>query len=50
MRKKCIEYGCINAFYVRNNQTRPLDCWSEVEEFKQAVAHEQKKFVANHQH
>ncbi|PHZ15508.1 uncharacterized protein RHIMIDRAFT_89690 [Rhizopus microsporus ATCC 52813] len=33
----------------RNNQTRPLDCWAEVEEFKNVVAHEQRKFVANHQ-
>lgn len=33
----------------KNNQTRPLDCWAEVEEFKNVVTHEQKKFVANHQ-
>ncbi|KAI9357193.1 hypothetical protein BD770DRAFT_389242 [Pilaira anomala] len=33
----------------KNNQSRPLDCWEEVEEFKNAVASEQKKFVAAHQ-
>ncbi|KAI7902564.1 uncharacterized protein BX663DRAFT_509680 [Cokeromyces recurvatus] len=33
----------------KKNQTRPLDCWEEVEQFKEAVAAEQKKFVAAHQ-
>ncbi|RCI03475.1 hypothetical protein CU098_002802 [Rhizopus stolonifer] len=33
----------------KNNQTRPLDCWEQVEQFKHAVAEEQKRFVAAHQ-
>ncbi|GAA5808642.1 hypothetical protein MFLAVUS_002035 [Mucor flavus] len=33
----------------KNNQSRPLDCWEQVEKFKSAVANEQKKFVASHQ-
>ncbi|KAI9483197.1 MAG: hypothetical protein EXX96DRAFT_557256 [Benjaminiella poitrasii] len=32
-----------------NNKSRSLDCWKEVADFKQAVAEEQKKFVATHQ-
>ncbi|KAI7904071.1 uncharacterized protein BX663DRAFT_551124 [Cokeromyces recurvatus] len=31
------------------NKSRSLDCWKEVDNFKQAVAEEQKKFVAAHQ-
>ncbi|KAI8974985.1 hypothetical protein BDB01DRAFT_805609 [Pilobolus umbonatus] len=33
----------------RNNPSRTLDCWKEVAEFKDAVAEEQKKFIATHQ-
>ncbi|KAI9477768.1 MAG: hypothetical protein EXX96DRAFT_568111 [Benjaminiella poitrasii] len=33
----------------KKNQSRPLDCWEEVERFKEAVVEEQKKFVATHQ-
>ncbi|OBZ84336.1 hypothetical protein A0J61_07613 [Choanephora cucurbitarum] len=33
----------------KNNQTRPLDCWEEVEQFKHAVADEKKRFIAAHQ-
>ncbi|GAN02208.1 DUF1690 domain-containing protein [Mucor ambiguus] len=33
----------------KKNQDRPLDCWEEVEQFKYAVAEEQKKFIATHQ-
>ncbi|CEP16506.1 hypothetical protein [Parasitella parasitica] len=33
----------------KNNQDRPLDCWEQVENFKSAVAEEQKKFIATHQ-
>ncbi|KAI8636673.1 hypothetical protein BD408DRAFT_425756 [Parasitella parasitica] len=33
----------------KKNQDRPLDCWEEVEQFKHAVAEEQKKFIATHQ-
>ncbi|KAK4521160.1 uncharacterized protein ATC70_013105 [Mucor velutinosus] len=32
-----------------NNKSRSLDCWKEVAKFKEAVAEEQKKFVAAHQ-
>ncbi|GAN04824.1 DUF1690 domain-containing protein [Mucor ambiguus] len=32
-----------------NNKSRSLDCWKEVANFKEAVAEEQKKFVAAHQ-
>ncbi|KAI9312837.1 hypothetical protein BX666DRAFT_2030718 [Dichotomocladium elegans] len=33
----------------KKNASRPLDCWEEVEEFKEAVEKAQKKFVAAHQ-
>ncbi|KAG2195480.1 uncharacterized protein EV154DRAFT_526092 [Mucor mucedo] len=32
-----------------NNKSRTLDCWKQVENFKQAVTEEQKKFVGAHQ-
>ncbi|KAG2174348.1 hypothetical protein INT43_004371 [Umbelopsis isabellina] len=32
----------------RRNKTRPLDCWAEVESFKDAVAQAQKEFCINH--
>lgn len=44
-----MEKGVNMNVYYRNNQTRPLDCWEEVEKFKEAVSSEQKKFVASHQ-
>ncbi|KAI8381419.1 uncharacterized protein BYT42DRAFT_566459 [Radiomyces spectabilis] len=33
----------------KNNQSRPLDCWEEVEAFKESVTEAQRKFVAAHQ-
>ncbi|SAM05662.1 hypothetical protein [Absidia glauca] len=33
----------------RNNASRVLDCWQEVEHFKDSVAKAQKQFVATHQ-
>ncbi|KAG2192408.1 hypothetical protein INT46_007887 [Mucor plumbeus] len=44
--KKCQDevIACYN-----NNKSRSLDCWKEVANFKEAVAEEQKKFVAAHQ-
>ncbi|KAL1935299.1 hypothetical protein VTP01DRAFT_4439 [Rhizomucor pusillus] len=33
----------------KKNSSRPLDCWEEVEQFKESVAKAQKKFVAAHQ-
>ncbi|KAL1914999.1 uncharacterized protein VTP21DRAFT_7704 [Calcarisporiella thermophila] len=32
-----------------NNKTRPLDCWEEVQTFKESVHRMQKEFVAAHQ-
>lgn len=32
----------------RRNKNRPLDCWAEVESFKDAVAQAQKEFCLNH--
>ncbi|KAJ2961523.1 hypothetical protein NQZ79_g3229 [Umbelopsis isabellina] len=32
----------------RRNKARPLDCWAEVESFKDAVAQAQKEFCINH--
>ncbi|KAH8548071.1 hypothetical protein BGW37DRAFT_523722 [Umbelopsis sp. PMI_123] len=31
----------------RNNKSRPLDCWAEVESFKDAVAQAQREFCIN---
>ncbi|KAL0091159.1 hypothetical protein J3Q64DRAFT_1710435 [Phycomyces blakesleeanus] len=33
----------------KNNESRPLDCWKEVEAFKASVAKAQKTFVAAYQ-
>ncbi|KAG0169167.1 hypothetical protein DFQ28_003940 [Apophysomyces sp. BC1034] len=33
----------------RKNESRPLDCWEEVEQFKESVAKAQKKFIAAYQ-
>ncbi|KAF7729629.1 hypothetical protein EC973_004002 [Apophysomyces ossiformis] len=33
----------------KKNESRPLDCWEEVEQFKESVAKAQKKFVAAYQ-
>lgn len=41
------KYQCIVCD--RNNQSRPLDRWEEVEKFKEAVSNAQKKLVASHQ-
>ncbi|CAO3637044.1 unnamed protein product [Mucor fragilis] len=44
--KKCQDevIACYN-----NNKSRSLDCWKQVANFKEAVAEEQKKFIAVHQ-
>ncbi|KAI9274441.1 hypothetical protein BDA99DRAFT_601625 [Phascolomyces articulosus] len=33
----------------KKNASRPLDCWEEVEQFKETVSKAQKRFVAAHQ-
>ncbi|KAI8069343.1 hypothetical protein BC940DRAFT_297487 [Gongronella butleri] len=33
----------------KNNQSRVLDCWQEVEQFKESVVKAQKQFVSTHQ-
>lgn len=35
--------------FYSNNKSRSLDCWKQVANFKEAVAEEQKKFIAVHQ-
>ncbi|KAG2178697.1 hypothetical protein INT44_001850 [Umbelopsis vinacea] len=38
---------CYRLVIHRHNKSRPLDCWAEVENFKDAVAQAQKEFCIN---